>query len=167
MGIVVRDPGGKYIPAPAGAHAAVCCDVIDLGMVKGIEKDQHKVKIVWMLEDVRDDGKPYLASRRYTMSLHEKAALRKDLESWRGRGFTAEELQGFDLEVLLGIPAMLNIIHVPGKDGGTYANIAAVIRLPKGMAAPRIRDYVRVCDRTPESGPESVPMNPSDEEVPF
>ena len=41
------------------------------------------------------DGKPFLVRRRYTASLHEKSALRKDLESWRGRAFTNVELDGF------------------------------------------------------------------------
>src|ERR1039458_9745361 len=107
MPIIAKSSGTSYPPAPQGTHAAVCVDVIDLGMLKvafgGKEKTQHKIRVVWQIEELRDDGKPHQVSRRYTNSLHEKAALRKDLESWRGNPFTPSELEGFDLEVLLSV----------------------------------------------------------------
>src|ERR1700684_2934792 len=118
MAIVAKASGGNDCkPAPAGTHAAVCCDVVDLGMLEvsfgGKTKTQHKVNLVWQIEEDRDDGKPFTVRKRYTLSLHEKASLRKDLESWRGRAFTPAELEGFDLEVLIGIGCMLNVIHTP------------------------------------------------------
>lgn len=136
----------------------------------GKEKMTHKINIVWQIDETRDDGKPFTVRKRYTLSLHEKAALRKDLESWRGRAFTEQELQGFDLENLLKVPALLNIIHNQ-KDGSTFANVASIMRLPKTMQAPEITDYVRVCDRIPDDAPP--PDDPgafgniSDEDVPF
>ena len=57
------------------------------------------------------DGKPFLISRRYSLSLHEKSSLRRDLESWRGRAFTQEELRGFDLEVLIGVGCLVSVVH--------------------------------------------------------
>ena len=45
-------------------------------------------------------GRRFDVARVYTLCLHERAALRKDLESWRGRKFTEQELDGFDLEKL-------------------------------------------------------------------
>ena len=142
--------GGDFLPCPAGTHAAVCVDVVDLGILEvnfgGKGKKQHKIRIVWQVEEVRADNKPHQASKRYTLSLHEKAALRKDLESWRGRPFTAQELEGFDVEQVIGIAALLNVIQET-KDGKTYANIASIMRLPKSMAAPTQRDYTRVCER--------------------
>ncbi len=72
--------------------------------------------------------------KRYTLSLHENASLRKDLENWRGKKFTEEELQGFDLEKLLGVNALITVVHSQGADGKTYSNIAAVSKLMKGMA---------------------------------
>ena len=70
---------------------------------------------------------------RYTLSLHENAALRRDLQSWRGRAFTETELAGFDLKTVLGVPCMITLVHSPD---GKYANIQAVAGLPKGMEAP-------------------------------
>ena len=107
---------------------------------------------MWQIDEDRDDGKPFHVQKRYTLSLHEKAGLRKDLESWRGKPFSDTELQGFDVENLLGVAAMLNIVHAVVQ-GSTFANIASIMRLAKGMQAPTVRDYVRVCDRpTEEAG---------------
>lgn len=176
---IVAKVGASFTPAPAGTHVSVCCDVVDLGELKvsygGKDKHQHKVRIVWQIEENKSDGKPFTVSKRYTLSLHEKSSLRKDLESWRGRAFTAQELEGFDLEVLLGAPALLNVLHTV-KEGSTYANVTSIMRLPKQMQAPAIRDYVRVCDRpategqgAPETGyyDESAYGGISDDDVPF
>lgn len=175
MGIVAKS-GAAYPLAPAGTHAAVCVDVIDLGILKvafgGKEKQQHKIAIVWQIDEVRDDGKPHTIRKRYTLSLHQKASLRKDLESWRGKAFTEVELQGFDLECLLSVSCLLSVIHA-SSDGSTFANIASIMKLPKAMEPVKVRDYVRVCDREPDdqgSGGPPPPQggyDPSDDEVPF
>jgi len=147
--------GASFTPAPAGAHAAVCVDVVDLGMLEvayqGKTKSQHKISIVWQIDEERDDGKPFTVRKRYTLSLHEKSGLRKDLESWRGRQFNEQELQGFDVENLLSAPCMLNVIHQQ-RGSDVFANVSSIMRLPKGMTAPSPREYVRVCDREPSQG---------------
>ena len=147
--------------------------MVDLGEQKvefgGKAKVQPKVRIVWQIDADREDGKPFRVSKRYTASLHEKATLRKDLESWRGRPFTSQELEGFDLENLLSIPCLVNIIHEK-KNGQTYANVASIMGLPKSMAGPIPRDYVRVCDRESTEAPqgdEPPDYVISDEDVPF
>jgi hypothetical protein len=111
---------------------------------QGQTKHTRKVLLSWeILDDEarRDDGEPFILSKRYTASLHEKAALRKDLASWRGRDFTAEELAGFDLGSILGQPCMLSVVH-NDKDGRTYANIAALMKTPKGSAPPSAESSV-------------------------
>ena len=175
MPIYAKSSGGtQYAPAPSGTFAAVCVDVVDMGLVKvswgGKEKSQHKITIVWQIDEERDDGKPHAVRKRYTLSLHEKAQLRKDLEAWRGRPFTDEELQGFDVETVIGVGAMVSIIHNQ-KDGSTYANVASVSRMPKGMQPPHPRDYVRICERAeaqvmPEPTADFGP-DPTDDMVPF
>jgi len=179
MAIVAKATGGNdFKPAPAGTHAAVCCDVVDLGMLEvsfgGKTKTQHKVNLVWQIEEDRDDGKPFTVRKRYTLSLHEKASLRKDLESWRGRAFTPAELEGFDLEVLIGIGCTLNVIHTPKPDGGQpWANVAAIMKLHRSMQAPSVRDYVRVQDRkeaqadAPPPDVDTEGMGITDDDIPF
>ena len=68
--------------------------------------------------------------------------------------------------------ALLNVIQQT-RDNSTYANVASIMRLPKGMSAPTPRDYVRVCDRTPSEA-EAVPPEYgdggpaiTDDDVPF
>lgn len=164
--------GTKFTPAPAGTHAAVCCDVRDLGVLEttwqGKTKKQHKVLISWQIDEARDDGKPYLVSKRYTLSLFEQARLRKDLEAWRGQAFTDAEQKQFDIETVIGKGCLLNVVHAD-SGGNTYANVAGVMALPKNMHAPAVRDYVRFVDREPDhlTAPaddhEPPPFDPTDE----
>ena len=91
----------SYTPAPEGTHQAVCVDVIDIGLKPNPFKDgamQHKIDIAWQIDETREDGKRHLVYKRYTLSLNEKATLRHDLESWRGRPFNEQELKGFERE---------------------------------------------------------------------
>lgn len=178
--MIVKRNGGNFTPAPAGTWAAVCVDIVDLGMVQGFQgKAQHKVKLVWQIEEDRADGKPFQVQKRYTPSLHEKASLRKDLEAWRGRAFTEEELDGWDLDNVIGAGCLLCVVQV-AKNNETYANIQSLMKLPKSMKAPTPRDYVRVKDRPIDARSETVQHDedppfdsgsgayvPTDDDVPF
>lgn len=138
MGLIASDNGKAFTPAPAGTHLAICCQVIDLGHQKSKfnDKVQHKILLCWELPDEKNEsGEPFLVWNRYTLSLNEKANLTKDLEAWRGRKFTADELKGFDMKNILGKPCLLNIVH-DVDDGKTWANIGAIMALPKGTKVP-------------------------------
>lgn len=152
--MIVKGPDEKFPTAPEGSFPAVCVDNIDLGMVKstygGEEKERHMVRLVWQIDEEESPGKPFLVKQDYTASLHEKAALRKHLEAWRGRAFTDVELFGFDLDSILGAGCIVNIIHNKGRRGGTFANVAGIMKLAKGMTIPKVSDYVRVKDRKPK-----------------
>lgn len=176
MAIVVSaGSGSNFAPCPVGVHQAVCVDVIDMGILEvtwqGQVKRQHKIRLVWQVEELMDDGKPFLIQKRYTASLHEKSKLRPDLESWRGKPFTSDELAAFDVEKLIGANCLLNVAHV-AKDGKTYANVNAIMPLKKGMEKMVATNYTRVIDRTPEQaadalgGDEPPPMTDEDM-VPF
>lgn len=141
----------NFEPPPAGAHMATCCSVIDIGTQQiewqGEKKKAHKVRVTWELpHELMDDGRPYVISQSYTFSMSERAKLRAHLESWRGRAFSEEDLSGppngFHMGKLIGAGCMLNILHNV-KEGRTYANISAIMPLPKGMrAAPVINPSV-------------------------
>jgi hypothetical protein len=173
MAFIVSE-GSSFTPCPAGPHSAVCVDVIDIGMLPNTFKDgrmQRKCRIVWQVAEQKDDGKPYLVQKQYTASLHEKAALRKDLESWRGRPFTKEEAAGFDVELLIGVTCLLNVQHVE-RAGSTYANVTSLMRLPKGMAPIAPVGYVRKKDRTDEHDAPTPPDDSygdhgGDDDIPF
>ena len=180
---IMASKGTSFAPCPAGTHIAVCIDVVDLGLIKTTYKTsvktQHKVNIVWEIDEKRDDGQPFRPRKRYTLSLHEKASLRKDLESWRGRAFTEDELRGFDLEALIGVPSMISVVHA-AVAGQIYANVTAIMKAPKGMKAPPADpSYIRVQDRPKDEAPANGHANgngvpppdeewvPSDDDVPF
>lgn len=139
-------PTNNINPIPAGMQTATCYGIIDLGTHHDdrYDKDKHEILILWELPDERitieKDGEkkdlPRAISKRYTLSLNDKANLYTDLCSWRGRKFTDEELKGFDVEKVIGAPCLLNVTHTT-KDGNTYANVSSVNPLVKGMAAPQ------------------------------
>jgi len=170
---IYATPGATFTPAPAGLHQGACCDVVDLGVVEVTypgtpTKRQHKIRVVWQLDAIGDDGKRATVSKRYTLSLHEKSGLRKDLESWRGKAFTPAELAppGFDIERLLGANAQINVTHTD-KAGTTYANVTGIVPLGKGMVKIGVDGYIRVKDREP-NGPDDEQAPIEDEDpIPF
>jgi len=138
MTLVATDTGTTFTPPPAGTHLAYCCQVIDLGTQhsKFYDKFRKRCLIGWELpNEMGDDDTPLLVWREYTVSLGENATLRAHLQSWRGREFTEEELKGFHLKKILGVPCMINITHRT-NDGKTYGDVAAVMALPKGQNLP-------------------------------
>lgn len=142
--IVSETAGGSaYSPCPPGSYIARCVRLLDLGTVQtdyqGEAKTAHKCLLAFEVLDPetrRDDGAPFVLSKRYTLSLHEKAALRKELASWRGRDFTPEELRGFDLRNILGQPCFVSVVETT-KGDRTFSNIAGLMKAPKGMPIPQ------------------------------
>ena len=59
------------------------------------------------------------------------------MESWRGKPFSKEDFGKFDIFKLIGIPCMLGVVHAE-RNGKTYSNITSIMRLPKGMEAPKL-----------------------------
>ena len=96
MGLTAKDKGGgDFVLIPEDLHLAICFGIWDLGkqFSEKWEKSVHKILITWELPDCQgefeQDGKrlklPRVISKRYTLSLHKKADLKRDLESWRGK----------------------------------------------------------------------------------
>jgi hypothetical protein len=75
-------------------------------------------------------GEPMSISKNFTLSLAEKATLRKDLQTWRGRDFTADELRGFELKNVLGAWAMITASKSVGNNGKEYTNIVSINPVP-------------------------------------
>jgi hypothetical protein len=118
---------------PEGVHPAICYMVVDIGTHYNptFDKSARKIVVGWEFPEIRikmDDGadKPKVNSMTLTLSLHEKATLRRLTEGWRGRRFTQEELKGFDVSNLLGVNCQIQIIHEE-KNGKTYDNITNIL----------------------------------------
>jgi hypothetical protein len=125
----------NYEKCSTGLQQAVCVFVNDIGTqvseYQGKRKELPKVIISWELRETMKEGdfagKRFMMNKYYTKSLYEMASLTKDLESWRGKKFTQEELNGFDLDNLIGANCYLNIIATE-KD---TRRVSAVLPLPK------------------------------------
>lgn len=140
--IVSETTSTAFTPCPAGTYLARCCRLIDLGTqeteFQGEHKSARKVSLSFEILDAetrRDDGSPFVITKRFTLSLHEKSSLRKDLASWRGRDFTPEELRGFHMRNILDKDCLISVIQTT-KGERTFANIASIMKPPKGTKAP-------------------------------
>lgn len=172
MSLIAKDTsnGADFAPIPPGMQHAVCYAVIDIGTQPstGNFPARRKVVIIWelpheLIELERDGVKkklPRAISERFTLSLASKGNLRPMLESWRGRPFTEEELAGFDMKHLLGVNCFLNVVHQKGKGekaGRTYANVASVNPLAKGMAKIPPTNALLLFSMDDFTGPVTIP----------
>lgn len=142
--ITATDNGGKeFKKLPPGAHFAICNMMVDCGMQEGYQgKPQRKVYIRWEVPDerveyekdnVKHEG-PCSIGKFYTLSLSEKATLRKDLENWRGKTFSDAEAKGFNIVAVLGKSCQLMVTH--SESGGkTYANVTGIMGISKDQQA--------------------------------
>lgn len=173
MPILAKQSEGRE-PIQAGAYHAACCSIIDLGTQPPSNpkyRPRQMVLLQWELLDERveyeRDGvkKSFVQtiSRRFSLSLgggNKPTDFCKLLESWRGRPFTAEEKNGFELRNVLGANGLLTVVH--NENGGNiYANVGSVSPLLKGTAkrqAERPLLYFTLSD-IPEGQPLEWPAD--------
>ena len=170
-----------FKPAPEGLADGVCIDVVDKGIVAKQWGPCHMIQFRWVLnaEPRRQDGQPHMISMSYPLTLGKKSNLRKMLETWRGRPFTAEELKKFDCETVLGAACQIQVAHGEGDDGDPYAYPQVVMKARNGV--PKVQPpagYVRECNRPgykppvmPQEEEEAIPEEQAyeavEEDIPF
>jgi hypothetical protein len=139
MSLVLKRESNNFEMTPAGLFDAVCTQIIDLGTQQSNYSDgvksQRKVRITWeIVNELMQDNRPFVISKEYGFTLHEKSSLSKDLISWRGKNFTEDELEGFNLSKILGLACQLNIIHTYNETTKkTYAKISAIVNKNKNF----------------------------------
>lgn len=149
MSLTAKDSGGgDFKLVPPGTHIGVCNMIADIGLQEtvwaGEAKVQPKVYIRWEIPGERtDDDRPLVIGCLYTNSLGKKAYLRRDLEAWRGRAFTHDELLGFDLTNIAGRACQINVIH---SEDGQWANVSGLAGMPKGMDHPKAENPIILFD---------------------
>lgn len=152
MAIIAKDSGtfDRELPE-AGFQDAVCSKIHDLGKqlttYQGKTSFPNKVLITWELAELMKEGdyagKRFLVHKEYTLSMNKKANLRKDLESWRGRAFTDEEVvEGYDVEKLLKVQCTLSLVIVTREGKDDYVKITAVApaRKEAPIMVPELED---------------------------
>lgn len=144
--LVAPAPTGKVYPKlAADSYTARCYQMIDLGSHQeefdGVKKDNLTRKI-WLgfefptEKEVFDEAKgeePYTMGKEYTFSMGPKATLRKDLTNWRGKAWTDEEANVFDVSALLGAPGQISVTDYVKKNGDPGVKIGSISRVPKGL----------------------------------
>lgn len=145
MTLVAKQTGSAFAKTPEGTYPARCVQVYDIGTQTNDEFESVKRQVVLGFElDHQNPGDDTnaLVWGWYTHSLHEKAKLRAHLEAWRGKKFSAEELEGFDLSKLLGVPCLISVSH------NTKGNpkVAAVMAPPKGASTFEATHPLRTFD---------------------
>lgn len=151
--VTAKDSGGGFDPHPEGQFPVVCVDVVDLG--EKLEEFQGKTKIMAKLalvfvsgERQKDEHKSLaLITAEMTNSAGEKANLRKFVESWRGKSYTAAQVaEGLPISKLHGQPALVSVEHVTTRANRQFAKIRAISPLPKGLTPPDaglVEEYTR------------------------
>jgi len=132
----------NFEPVPEGQHVARCVLLVDIGTQQTPYGTKRQCVVGWELPEElqefdKDKGmEPSMLSKFFTLSLNEKANLRAFLETWRGKSFSEVELDGFDLEQLLGVACMMQVTHKANAQGDIRAQVQAVFKLPKGADCP-------------------------------
>ena len=132
--------GTSIPPLDPGTYPATCCVVADLGrqatVFDGKERETDQLLLTWELPDERvgigDEERPRWLSQTFTASVNEKSKLRQWLKNWRGRDFTPQELEDFDLANVLGAPCVITVTQTE-KNGSVYSNIGGISKVMKGM----------------------------------
>lgn len=150
----VVESGGNFERCPTGNILGRCYRIIDLGTQKseymGQVKYLHKIMLGWEVFPSDDDGKvsymndgrPFSIFKNYTLSWSDKANLRLDLQSWRGKPFSQEELRRFDLNNVMSKWCQLNIIERQGQNGNTYSNVDSIAPVPTAQKQVGFPDAV-------------------------
>ena len=150
MTLIINEKTQTTNLAPNGLQPAVCVDVRDLGTIETKFGDKQMILMVFELAATNEHSDRYLLQKRYTKSLHQKSNLRADLERWRGRSFQKKTLaRGFNLEKVIGVPAMVYIEHRE-TDRGTWAHIDSILPAPDLQLQPS-GGYQRATESLQES----------------
>lgn len=143
--ITAKGSESKFKAHPEGQYVGQCVDTIDLGEdvhdFPGDEKYlKHMCALVFRTGERNEQTGTYIdVAREFTVSMGDKANLRKFLEQWRGKPYDASQIaDGVPLDKLTGNFGLLTIAHRKSGKGRTYANITACVGIPKQMAASAV-----------------------------
>lgn len=151
--ITARGTESKFKAHPEGQYVGQCVDAIDLGEhVHSFAGDESYIEqrcaLVFRTGEKNEQTGDYIdVSKEFTVSMGERANLRKFLEQWRGKPYTPEQIKaGVPLHKLTDNHGLLTIVQQQNKaNTRTYAVIAACVGIPKMMASSTAQydDYTR------------------------
>lgn len=130
---------------PVKNHVARLYSIVEIGHVPNDFPGKegtfvHEVRMTWELpNEMRDfDGKqkPMVIGGKYTISMYEKANLRKVVDGMLG-GLSEEDVETFNIKSLLGTACLLQTGQRTSKAGNKYAYVISTSQLPEGLKAPQ------------------------------
>lgn len=143
--MALKAPKAVRILAPEGTHIARLVRLLHIGTIPeeymGEQKEMNKVDFSFeLLEETHvfkdgEEAKPFVVSKEFTLSMGEKANLRKFIEGMTGKAMKQEEANEFDVESLLGKSCLIVIKHKTSKAGNAYTDISTASPLMKGQVA--------------------------------
>lgn len=139
--ISAKNSDSKFKPHPEGQFVAQCVDVIDLGdkvedYAGQPKKLSHKCALVFRTGEQNPETNETIdIAGEYTVSMSEKANLRRMLETWRGKAYADDELEDVPLDKLEGNWAMIQVDQKVSSNNRRYARIISVTQVPKQMKA--------------------------------
>ena len=162
MGCSVKFDGGggkDFEPVTDMIQAGVLADIVDKGEVPNKFKPgtmQHKVRFDWIVAEEDTEGRNKRVFETFTLSLNEKATLRKRLKELGLTDAKIAELKeagstDLDLDVYLGTKRMLVLSEEDASDnsGKKFVKVTATMPLKKGQTGPDIpKDFIRQQDKT-------------------
>jgi hypothetical protein len=174
MPIMAETKSSKNFEIPKeGTVQAVLAEVRDLGLIdvvyNGQSKKVRKVLFRWQVAELDSEKQPKRLYKRYTLSLHEKASLRKDIKQMTKKDPPAT----LDLEKLVGLNNMIVVTHAdnPKDPQKPYANIAAFLPLAAGtpkleiVAIPKKDELKAEVAKASNAITEANPI--TDDDIPF
>jgi len=137
MAITATQANKEYQNAPVGNHIARIFSIVHEGVIPttymGEPKETDTVRIGWELPNEKmENGQPFAVYQEYTLSMGEKANLRKLVHGIIGQGLMDAEAKSFEVTELMGRVCMLNVVH---NEKG-YPKVMGAAPLPKGIDAP-------------------------------
>lgn len=158
MGIIASAQGEqKNFEKPTEMiQKAVLADVVDKGLVPNKFKagsTQHKAYFVWILAEEDSEGRNKRVFQSFTVSLHEKATLRKLLKDFGVKVTKSKDgkelfdgAESVDLEKYIGLQRTLVMSTEDGDNGEPYIKILATQKSSgEGVEIPA--DFVRKQDK--------------------
>jgi len=169
MSLIIKE-NREYDLLEEGLYHGIVIWIYDLGTQFNPTYDNYsqKMLLAWELPEARmtieKEGHkldvPRVISKKYTKSLNEKSILYRDLVSWRGKAFTENEINSFDVSKLIKKNCMLQIIHKQAANGKTYASISNILPLYKATQKEpesQTRIYsIEYMDNIPEGTPQWI-----------
>lgn len=122
--------GGTFELTPAGQYPARIYSIVDIGRhpdTFNVGKFKNQIIITWeLIGSKMEDGRPFVISKFYNLSLSSKSNLYKDLKSMSGKSMTDSQAANFDFTKLIRMPCSI-VVANEVKDGKDKAVISALV----------------------------------------